>query len=133
MTLDESVRAVVINRLALFFLDLCADKTTLIELVHMSSVESSWINGHDLFQTIRRKTLMLEKESKVDHPDITNLRVLECQYFFEEVCAKTLYNLSGGSAPFDQDCPSWILPNAITLAEQLGVDRHAVLNLANPT
>ena len=47
--------------------------------------------------------------------------LLEAQYLFEEACAKTLYNLSGGAAPFDAYVPFSVVPNAFTLARRLGI------------
>ena len=49
------------------------------------------------------------------------------QYRFEEICAKTLYNLSGASAPFDSDSPYWIVPNAIAFARRVGIPDAEVL------
>jgi hypothetical protein len=49
------------------------------------------------------------------------------QYRFEEVCAKTLYNPSGASAPFDLDSPYWIVPNAMAFARRVGIPEAEVL------
>ena len=43
------------------------------------------------------------------------------QYAFEEICAKTLYNLTHECAPFDPDSPFWVLPLAVDLGLRLGV------------
>ena len=63
--------------------------------------------GHDLFQRIRKTTIAAERAHE---------QRLVAQYLFEEVCAKTLYNLSGEPAPFDPDVPFRIVPNAILFA-----------------
>src|SRR5262245_34976573 len=55
---------------------------------------------------------------------------LQYQYSFEEICAKTLYNLAdhspGFSAqylpPFDDDSPFWAIPIAIDFARELGIE-----------
>ena len=80
----------------------------------------SWPKGHSLFDSIRRKNLcaIAAKNS-----------VLESQYCFEEVCAETLYNLSGPADPFDPDTPYWIVPNAFALARYLGIDRGRVVEI----
>ena len=57
---------------------------------------------------------------------------LEAQYIFEEVCAKTLYNLANAAAPFDADSPYWIVPNAIALARLLNIDDAEVLRVVTP-
>jgi len=43
------------------------------------------------------------------------------QHAFEEICAKTLYNLTREPAPFDPDSPFWVLPLAVGLGFRLGV------------
>lgn len=55
-------------------------------------------------------------------------RLLQRQYLFEEICAKTLYNLSGQPAPFDADSPYWIIPNAMAFARKLGIEDREVLD-----
>ena len=51
---------------------------------------------------------------------------------FEEVCAKTLYNLCGSRAPFDPDSPYWIVPNAFALARALGIPGAKELAIVAP-
>jgi hypothetical protein len=68
--------------------------------------------GHDLFQRIRKTTIAAERAHE---------QRLVAQYLFEEVCAKTLYNLSGEPAPFDPDVPFRIVPNAILFARTVDV------------
>jgi hypothetical protein len=43
------------------------------------------------------------------------------QYHFEEICAKTLYNMANEPAPFDPDAPFWVLPLALKLGQMLGI------------
>jgi hypothetical protein len=52
---------------------------------------------------------------------------LEAQYLFEEVCAQTLYNMSGEPAPFDADSPYWIVPNALHAAKKMGIETSRVV------
>jgi hypothetical protein len=110
------------DRLIRLFAPHCSDCETLDELAHMIPDRTRWRRGHDLFDRIRSKTLAAESAAD---------RRLTCQYLFEEVCAKTLYNLSGESAPFDADSPYWIIPNALSLARSLGLpDAHVVSAVA---
>jgi hypothetical protein len=104
--------AAEIQRLIRFFLSRCDDQDTLLALDAMAAEQDLWRGGHDLFQRIRSKTLVAERSGN---------RLKNVQYCFEEVCAKTLYNLSGSPAPFDKDSPDWIRPNALALAQALSI------------
>lgn len=77
----------------------------------MASDRGKWSGGHALFQDIRQKTLKAEK--RADQRALT-------QYAFEEVCAKTLYNLSHSPAPFDPDAAFWVVPLGVALGRTLG-------------
>ena len=99
------------------------DRTTLDELYHMIEDRSTWHKAHDLFQRIRLKNLDAGRRVEPQ---------LEAQYCFEEVCAKTLYNLSGRPAPFDADSPYWIVPNALAAARQLGIDERDIVTIVAP-
>ena len=96
----------------------CADTDTFFRLRQMMDDRGAWHRAHDLFQDIRRKTLKAGRAE--DNAAVT-------QYMFEEVCAKSLYNLTRGSAPFDPDAPYWIVPNALALAKVLGIDTAEVV------
>lgn len=109
-----------IDGLIRLFTPHCHDSKTLEQLRRMIGNRGTWANAHDLFDQIRRKTLKAERVK--DHPQI-------CQYMFEEVCAKAMYNLSGNSAPFDADSPYWIIPNALTFARALGISDAEVLRV----
>ncbi|TWU40283.1 hypothetical protein Q31b_36300 [Novipirellula aureliae] len=112
MSSEESV-ASSIGEMVSFFIPHCEDLSTLYELKSMAADSTKWRKAHDLFDRIRNKTLCADK---------TNDRMLQHQYSFEEICAKTLYNLSGYPAPFDDDSPFWVIPIAVAFAQQLGVD-----------
>ena len=104
--------AAEIQRLVRLFLPHCHDQSTLLALDAMAAEPDQWPKGHALFQKIRSKTLAAERSGN---------RLRDAQYCFEEVCAKTLYNLSGSSAPFDKDSPDWIRPIALALARALSI------------
>jgi hypothetical protein len=96
----------------------CADSATIHELRRLIEDRGSWKKAHALFQKVRRKTL------RVDHQANP---ASEAQYLFEEVCTKTLYNLSHEPAPFDADSPYWIVPNALVFARLLQIDTAQVV------
>jgi len=95
----------------------CKDRTTLATLKTMLNDRNEWRKAHALFGKIRDKT------------NRARSRESECQYLFEEICAKTLYNLSDSNAPFDSDSPYWIIPNAISLARRLGISDAECINV----
>ncbi|MDF0580798.1 hypothetical protein [Bradyrhizobium yuanmingense] len=89
----------------------CEDDDTLRRLSAMASNRSAWREGHALFQQIRQKTLKAEKRGD---------ELALAQYAFEEICAKTLYNLSHSPAPFDADSAFWVVPLGVELGRRLG-------------
>jgi hypothetical protein len=96
------------------------DRSTLDELRAMIGDRDTWHRAYDLFQRIRQKTLAAERRRD---------ELADCQYLFEEVCAKTLYNLSGRPAPFDSDSPYWLGPNALLLARRLKIDQSEIVEI----
>ncbi len=98
----------------------CEDRTTIDALSAMLTNHRSWLKAHDLFDQIRDKTLVAERSAN---------RKLSSQYLFEEICAKTLFNLSGSKASFDPDSPYWIIPNALAFARHVGVSDAQVIKV----
>ena len=96
-----------------YFLPQCEDRLTMQEVKDMASDWRKWSDGHKLFDRIRTKTLLVERN--ID-------QLIVCQYLFEEICAKTLYNLSNPRDPFDADSPFWILPIALQFAKAMGIE-----------
>jgi hypothetical protein len=96
-----------------YFVPHCTDTKTLTELKAMAADRTRWRRGHDLFDRIRNKTLRVDRKGDVR---------LQYQYSFEEICAKTLFNLSGSPAPFDDDSPFWVIPIALQFAAYLKLD-----------
>lgn len=96
----------------MFFESRCEDKDTLRKLIALAKETSRPRQARALFNEIRQKTLAAQKR---------NDELALAQYFFEEVCAKTLYNISGEPAPYDPDSPFWILPRALKLGRMLGI------------
>jgi hypothetical protein len=112
-----------IQKLIELFAPHCRDVTSLNALREMIADRGTWPGAHRLFGRIREKTLRAERAGD---------RTAEYQYLFEEVCAQTLYNLSGEPAPFDADAPFWIIPNALALARQLGIEASRVVAVVTP-
>jgi hypothetical protein len=107
------------SRLVALFAPHCLECSTLDELGRMIIDHKQWSKGHDLFDRIRHKTIA----------DRDGDRTKSTQYLFEEVCAKTLYNLSLPSDAFDPNSPYWIVPNAFALCRALGLDDSVVLDV----
>lgn len=95
-----------------FFESRCEDKATLGKLIEIANDRSRWKEARPLFSEIRQKTLAAEKRG--DSAALT-------QYAFEEICAKTLFNLTYEPAPYDADSAFWVLPLAVQLGQRLGV------------
>jgi hypothetical protein len=119
-----------IQEMVRFFLPRCSDRSTLQELDAMASDDEQWRHAHALFSRIRDKTL---------RADAAKDRLLQHQYSFEEICAKTMYNMSGHVPdeefpyPFDNDSPFWVIPLAVGFASALGVeDPCSVSSLLRP-
>jgi hypothetical protein len=101
----------------------CTDASNLTELSEILGDRGKWPKAHELFGRIRRKNIAAQHAQ--DHGLIS-------QYDFEEICAKTIYNLSGRSAPFDSDSPYWVIPTALTLAQSLQLDTALILAIVSP-
>ena len=116
--------AEAIQEMVRFFLPHCSDQSTLRELERMASDHREWRRAHDLFSRIRAKTLKAYAAKD---------RLLQLQYSFEEICAKTLFNMSGEPAPFDAYAPFWVVPIAVGFARAIGVENpYTVSSLLSP-
>jgi hypothetical protein len=102
------------------FTPLCQDRETLSELQVRLADKGKWKGAHDLFQRIRHKTIAAERSGNM---------LLQSQYYFEEACAKTTYNLGNFPAPFDSDSPYWVVPSALVLAKALRLEESRVLDI----
>ncbi len=113
--------AALIGEMVSYFLPYCDDKSTLNEILTMSKNDEQWSKAHDLFSRIRAKTLVADR---------THDAHSQFQYSFEEICAKTFFNLSlptepfsrDSPAPFDEDSPFWVIPLGFQFARFLGLD-----------
>jgi hypothetical protein len=82
--------------------------------------KARWYKAHGLHSTLRDRNLKTIKQKN---------KAKECQYCFEEVVAKTLYNLTRSSAPFDPDSPYWVIKNALSLAVALEMPTEKVVEI----
>lgn len=98
-----------------FFRPRVSDRTILDELERHALDRTLWRSCHQLFQSIRAKTL--EEERKAE-PDALRYR----QYLFEELIAKVLYNCKQPDDAFKPDVAFQILPQALALADAMGVE-----------
>jgi len=90
----------------------------------LASDRNKWCSAHSLFETIRDRHLAAIKAKDIAR---------ECQYCFEEVCLKSLYNETDPSDPFDYDTPHWISKNALDLARIVGISIDSVIEILSPS
>lgn len=98
----------------------CRDPRTFRRLQAIAANRRRWKQGYALFQQIRSKTLRAERRNQLP---------LQHQYYFEEICAKTLYNMSipperawnAYPPPFDEDSAEYVLSIAQDYAKNLGL------------
>ena len=117
-TLHQSMISQML-RLVELFAARVDDRSTLDDLHRMIGDEDSWHKAHDLFDRVRRKSLA------ADRSDLQT--IAQCN--FEEACAKTLFNLTDTDAPFDEDAPYWVVPQALRLARRLGIDEIEITKI----
>ena len=101
------------------FEERCEDKEKLRKLITLANDRARRKQAHALFNEIRRKTLAAEQRRD---------QLAVAQYAFEEICAKTLHNITLEPAPFDPDSPFWVLPRALKLGRMLGITDAGVIS-----
>lgn len=122
MPKEKNVVAAMLG-LANLFAKHSAERSTLDELRQMLSDDAHWQRAHELFDRIRHKTL--EAVKRKNH-------LLATQYSFEEICAKTLFNLTDTNAPFDPDAPYFVIPFALKLARVFQISDAEVIEIVAP-
>jgi hypothetical protein len=105
------------------FLARCTEKATMEELKELLSNQDRWIEAHTLFDRVRSKTVGALKCKN---------SLLARQYAFEEICAKTMFNLTDTDAPFDPDSPFFVIPFVLSFAEALGIAAEEVIRIVAP-
>ena len=61
---------------------------------------------------------------------VLHRRLFAAQYDFEEACAQACYNAIEPDDAFDASAPFFVVPTALTLSRQLGLDDAAVIDAA---
>ena len=96
-------------------LDVCRTRWTPVPAVDavsaLARAPERWREGHDHFSAVRQLTLLEERR-----------RTNEIYYsllFVAENTAKTIYNATEPSAPFDEDSPFWLAANALEMARNV--------------
>ena len=117
MIIRKSIVIEEIQLLLDLFLDAVPDQESNRLVWKFCEEEHRWIKAHDLFRTIRDRNLKAMKEED---------SLKSAQYYFEEVIAQTLFNLTRPEAPFDPDSPYWVIKNALTLAQRLNLPAQKV-------
>jgi hypothetical protein len=121
--LQDSMKLLIdqIEALIKVFKPLCGDTETLVELEALLHQEKDWPKAHYLSTRIRAKTL-----KAIDSDN----RRAEAQYYFEEICAQTIYNLSQTKMSFASDTPYWVIPMALKFARALELDPRKIIDIA---
>ena len=79
-----------------------------------------WPRAHDLFDRIRKRLLAATQEGdRPRFPGTTMTQALACQYAFEELCLKAVFNETDTTCPLDSCSPFWVAGAAIELARAL--------------
>lgn len=103
------------------------DKDTNKIVLGLAENKEQWKNAHDIFSTIREKNLKAIENKE---------NIKESQYCFEEVCAKSIFNIYcysfGEDGQFDPDSPYWLIKNALSFAYSLGLPKEEVINIVAP-
>lgn len=106
-----------------FFEDLVPDSKSNRLVWKFCDEKERWVKAHGLFTTIRDRNSKAIKQKN---------ELREYQYSFEECVAKTLYNLTNPSAPFDSDSSYWVLKNAFALANAIGAPTDEIVRFIAP-
>ncbi len=117
MTVRKSLVIEEIQLLLDLFIDVVPDQESNRLVWKFCEEKHRWIKAHGLFTTIRDRNLKAVREEN---------KLREAQYCFEEVIAKTLFNLTRPDAPFDPDSPYWVIKYALRLAKLLNLPAEKV-------
>ncbi|WP_108812267.1 hypothetical protein [Sphingorhabdus sp. Alg231-15] len=104
------------------FEDHVDDKSTMSKILECAEdQEFGTERSRELFSEVRDKTIAAERSE--------NTQSIE-QLFFEEACAKALFNFGRPAAAYDPDAQFWIVPLALRLCKHLDLPIEHVTNLA---
>jgi len=111
-----------IVRLLQLFKDHVPDQESNALVLKLATNSSKWTAGHAVFDKVRDRLLDTDDQNRT------------AQYNFEESCCKAIYNASDPSDPFDPSSAFFVVPEALSLANVLGIPVEAVMDaLCQPT
>jgi hypothetical protein len=132
MGYEIQLQAKILALLQIFH-DNAPDRETHALVTKLISDKTKWPDAHDLFGLIRRRCLVLTKDTgRATMPEGPGELAKVYQYSFEELCLKAIYNETDTNAPFDPDSPFWIAGSAIKLARKLGMTAAPVVAVIAP-
>jgi len=102
----------MIAALLALFADRMPDSESNQRVAELAGNPSRWSAGHAVFDEVRHRLL-----AALDG----NERLRRCQYSFEESCCQALYNATGPQDEFDPGSPFFVVPQALGLAELVGI------------
>ena len=92
-------------------------------VAELVAAPARWSAGHAVFDEVRRRLLAAEKAK--DNPR-------EWQYHFEESCCKAVYNAAEPRDPFDPGSAFFVAPQALGLAQVVGLAVAEVVAVLAP-
>ena len=122
-----------ISKLLQLFREGSPDRETNAWVGELVADRAKWPGAHDLFDLVRDRLLIATGDA--GRPPVPKHRIDQarvCQYEFEEVCLKAIFNETDTVRPFDSCSPFWIAGTAIQLARRLGVPVEAVVGVIAP-
>lgn len=111
---------VEIKALLHYFQDKVPDKESNRYAQKFANETDRWSSANNLLESVQKLRIAAMKVGNKEK---------ECQYAFEEACAKTLYNITGPDNPYDPDSPYWVIKNALILTKVLGASVDNVVNI----
>ena len=109
-----------IQELLLYLQDKVPDKESNRYAQKFVNETDRWSSANNLLESVQKLRIAAMKVGDKEK---------ECQYAFEEACAKTLYNITGPDNPYDPDSPYWVIKNALILTKVIGASVDKVVNI----
>lgn len=92
-------------------------------VAELVATPARWLAGHAVFDEVRRRLLAAVKAK--DKPR-------EWQYHFEESCCQAVYNTAEPRDPFDPGSAFFVAPQALGLAQVVGLAVAEVVAVLTP-
>jgi len=116
---SESLQHAIVSILQIFD-GRAPDPESHLRVMAVAADSKKWDEAHGLFYEVRDRSFKHENDAK-----------RMSQYYFEELCLKTLYNQVEPS-DFNPDSPFWVIPSAIDFARNLGIPSYVVTDVFLP-